>query len=131
MNAQNDEGGLVTGINITPMVDIMLVLLIIFMVTAHFVSQTGVKVNLPNAANSKANEEKAPVLVIDKFGNFYLEGKKTTIENIKFFLKSENSSGYGKLVIKADKSVVYSQVIKAIDAAKSAGINKISLATEK
>lgn len=129
MTGEGDDG-VVTGINVTPMVDIMLVLLIIFMVTAHFVSESAIKVNLPAAASAAPARERSVSVTVAADGAVYLGEKRVAPEALGALL----ASGYGagtRLSVAADKSVAFSGVVQVLDAAKGAGITRISLVAAK
>ena len=76
-SAQSDEGE-ITGINVTPLVDIMLVLLIIFMVTATYIVKEAIEINLPKAAAGGESTAKTFAIVITKDGHTFLDGLETT-----------------------------------------------------
>ena len=74
-SGQTEEENIISSINITPLVDIFLVLLIIFMITSSVVDQREIKISLPRAAHAGAEAPKASGLVIDKTGQLYLDGQ--------------------------------------------------------
>jgi len=113
-------------INITPFVDVVLVVLIIVMVTAPILTK-GINVNLPKAGSSKGKVNRKDIIIsIDKNGVFYFNNVKSSIKDIKIRLaKSVNQ----RILIKSDKAVPYGTVVKFIDMAKSIGIQKIGLLT--
>ena len=117
-------------INIIPLVDVMLVLLIIFMVAAPL-SITGIKINLPtSAAKGSSIDEGRVILTVSETGNFYIE--KTRIENSNLRMKLaavfENREKK-QLFIRADRKVSYGSVVDAMSAAKLAGVAKMSMLT--
>ncbi len=131
-NQGDDEGypGLAE-INIIPLVDIMLVLLIIFMVAAPL-SITGMKINLPqSAAKGTSVDVKRIILTIDKSGNFFIGQQKIAPLSLKERLQAIFASQQEKvLYIRADRGVNYGKVIDAMSAAKLSGVNKMSMLTE-
>lgn len=124
------DDGPVTGINVTPMVDIMLVLLIVFMVTATFVSEAALKVNLPSAANAAPAQERSALVTIGADGAVYLGEKRVAPETLGTLLISNYGAG-ARLSVAADKSVPYASVVQVLDAAKGAGITRVSLVASK
>lgn len=131
MNAGDlGDDGVVTGINVTPMVDIMLVLLIIFMVTAHFVSESALKVELPAAANAAPARERSVLVTVDAAGAVSVGGKRVAPETLQSLLSSSYGPGT-RLSVAADRNVAYSRVVQVLDAAKGAGISRISLVAAK
>ncbi len=127
----NSEDELLSEINIIPLVDVMLVLLIIFMVAAPL-SLSGINVNLPKSkASSKGMAEEKIVLSISKDGKFFMD--KSEIKEINLDEKLKAIFQYKsqkELFIRADKDVAYGRVIDAMASAKMAGVNKISMLTE-
>ena len=74
-NMDDDEGGVITEINLTPLLDIMLVLLIIFMLTANIISQQSIEVELPNAVTGETTESTTVAFTIDADSNIFLNGE--------------------------------------------------------
>ncbi len=114
-------------INITPLVDVILVLLIIFMVTTPMLVK-GIKVNLPKTSSAARNIGKKDIIIsIDKKGNYYID--KVLVQNkaLRDFLKSHKNR---TVIIKSDKSVAYGIVVRLIDIVKTSGINRVGLATK-
>ncbi len=132
MHADAEEDGVVTGINVTPLVDITLVLLIIFMVTAHFVTDTGVKVNLPKAAAAEVNPTPALTLTVAKNGELQLMGQKVDVNGLKANMAREAQLNPGvRVVVAADESLIYKDVVRILDLIKQAGVTRVALSSEK
>ena len=132
MHLDSEEDGVVTGINVTPLVDITLVLLIIFMVTAHFVSDTGVKVNLPKAAAAEVNPTPALTLTVAKDGELQLMGQKVDLNGLKANMSREAHLNPGvRVVVAADEALIYKDVVKILDLIKQAGVTRVALSSEK
>jgi biopolymer transport protein TolR len=118
-------------INVTPLVDVMLVLLIIFMVTAPMMQQ-GVQVNLPKADTKALNPQESTVVVsIDREGKFFLNSNELPSGELKQRL-TEMFSGKAKkeVFLKADRDVPYGEVVRAMAEIKGAGIERIGMVTE-
>lgn len=130
-DSDEESTGDLAEINIVPLVDVMLVLLIIFMVAAPL-SIGGISINLPSSkARSSKVEEQRVILSINKKGDFYLDKLKIPKSNLEGKLKSIFDYRKEKdLYIRADKAVAYGRVIDAMSAAKIAGVGKISMLTE-
>ncbi|MFC1855115.1 protein TolR [Thermodesulfobacteriota bacterium] len=119
-------------INITPLVDVMLVILIIFMVVAPTI-QHGVKVDVPEATFTPIESQEVQVVVtVTKKGDIYINNFKTAgVKNLQAKLAAlYEKNPERELFLKADKNVPYGTVIKAMAAIKSAGIDKIGMITE-
>ncbi len=128
-NTSDDE--MITGINVTPLVDISLVLLIIFMVTATVMMNPGVKVNLPKAATAQTIQHPAYALVLTKDNELYINGKKTTLDDAFMLLQhSVEKDDKTQVVIAADKDLKYQKVMKIIDLVRRAGVVDFALNVE-
>jgi len=126
----SNNSKLMSNINVTPLVDVMLVLLIIFMVTSPMMIQS-IDVNLPETKTAVAKTSEDPVtLTVDKNGIIYIDDKKLEKSNIKSFL--ENLFKYRKnkeVIVRADKSVPYGNVVELLDMLREIGITKIGMVT--
>lgn len=130
MEATDD--GMVTGINVTPLVDIMLVLLIVFMVTAHFVSQSSIKVNLPKAATAQAPASAGLMVSVDRAGALRLMSQTVDLNGLKANLARESKRDPGvRVTLAADGGLSYRQIVEVLDAIKQAGVTRVALASER
>ncbi|HEY6626212.1 MAG TPA: biopolymer transporter ExbD [Ignavibacteriaceae bacterium] len=112
--------------------DIVLLLVIFFLLTSQFVIQTGVKVKLPGSKTNELSEPTKMIVTITSAGVVYAGPDQTTIEMLSGKLtEMRGVSDEASLVIRADKTVQIDLVIKVIDAAKSVGIGKFTIETEK
>ncbi len=123
---------LISEINITPLTDVMLVLLVIFMVTTPFIMTESFKIKLPKAATSDAEPGKGAVLAINEAGVISLNGRNIPSDELYSELKKAFDSGVDRnVVIKADGNTRHGIIVKALDTAKLAGATKLSIATER
>jgi len=112
--------------------DIVLLLVIFFLLTSQFVIQTGVKVKLPGSKTNELSEPTKMIVTITSAGVVYAGPDQTTIEMLSGKLtEMRGVNDEASLVIRADKTVQIDLVIKVIDAAKSVGIGKFTIETEK
>ncbi|HYX39547.1 MAG: ExbD/TolR family protein [Pseudobdellovibrionaceae bacterium] len=127
----DDDTGHMADINIVPLVDVMLVLLIIFMVTAPL-SIGGINVDLPSSkARSRDMAEDRIVLSINTKGEYFIEKMEVPAGVLDQRLKDLYQQREKKeLYIRADKAVVYGRVVDAMSAAKLAGVTRISMLTQ-
>ena len=125
------DGELNSEINVTPMVDVMLVLLIIFMITAPLLN-TGVDLELPQvAAQNIEDPEGKLVLSINKDNQIFLGGTQVTWQDLEAKLKAnERVQKESQLYVEADNSLPYGSVITAMAVAKNAGVAKVMFLTE-
>lgn len=131
--SDSGDDGVVTGINVTPLVDVVLVLLIIFMVTAHFTSNGELKINLPKTAAAEAPSTAAGLIVsLDGEGRLFLMEEAADLNGLKANLASEAELNPGvRVTLAADGRIQYQQVVGVLDAIKQSGVTRVSLASEQ
>lgn len=127
----------ITGINVTPLVDVMLVLLIIFMVTASYIVNQSINVNLPKADTAEtASQSSNMSFVLDAKSALYLDGKPINFSDINALVaaaKKTVGEAPGKAVnalISADKETPHGAVVKLIDEVRKAGITDFAINVE-
>ena len=115
-------------INITPMVDIILVLLIIFMVTASTIMDDSILIELPEAATGEETEASLLGLTIDQSGDWYLNGELTDEPGLRTFIQSQKAADTElQAIIAADRGIAHGDVIHLIDVVKQEGITKFAI----
>jgi biopolymer transport protein TolR len=126
----SSQGGTISQINVTPLVDVMLVLLVIFMVTAPIIQQ-GVQVNLPQAkAGAIAGSDELLVVTIAKNGKIYLNDNEMTLADLGKKLEAIKKLQADKQVyLRADEDVRYGVVMGAVAEIKQAGIERLGMVT--
>jgi biopolymer transport protein TolR len=124
------EATTISQINVTPLVDVMLVLLVIFMVTAPIIQQ-GVQVNLPQAKTGAIpGTEEFLIVTVAKNGNIYLNDNAMSLRDLGDKLRAIKKLQADKQVyLRADQDVRYGVVMKAIAAIKQAGIERVGMVT--
>jgi biopolymer transport protein ExbD len=125
------RAGLIAGINITPLTDVVLVLLVIFMIATPLLMRSEIKVNLPRTAAADAAAQKNIVVTIDSAGNVYVDGGRVALAQLAPTL----SATLGKrpnapVIIMGDRDVRYDLVVRVLEIARTSGVNKLSLAVE-
>lgn len=125
---RNRDRKVLSEINVTPFVDVMLVLLVIFMITAPLLQQ-GIDVNLPKAKGRDLPPEERITLVIKKGGTIYMNENPVSIPQMGQKLKAISKLN-PNVFLKADKDVPYGFVVKVMGEIKEAGIEKLGMITE-
>jgi biopolymer transport protein TolR len=119
----------VSEINVTSLVDVTMVLLIIFMLTAPFI-QAGIKVKLPKARSTVIKETDAVVISVDKQGKIFINNEAVEDAQLGDALKTLKVAGEESVFVRADENVPYGVVMKVIGEVKGAGINNVGMITE-
>lgn len=130
-NRDSGDRGTMSQINVTPLVDVMLVLLIIFMVTAPMMQQ-GVQVNLPKAdTKALAPKEDTLVVSLEASGKTFINSSEISQDQLKEKLTSMLAGREKREVfLKADQSVPYGEVVKVMAQIKGAGVERLGMVTE-
>ena len=130
--AQGDGDDEIVGINVTPLVDITLVLLIIFMVTANFIVKDTVEVDTPKAANGGETVQGPVNIVLDKDAKVFFDGTEVTEAQLKAKLDDALAKDKDtRAIISADQVLSYGVVMHLIDVVKGEGIVKFALTVQK
>ena len=120
-------------INVTPMVDVMLVLLIIFMVSAPLLT-VGVPVDLPQTQAKSIDQDKEPLAVsVDDKGKIFLQNTETTVDELVAKLKAITEARGGldeRIFVRGDKKVDYGTVMRVMGRLSAAGFKRVALVTE-
>ncbi len=137
INLKNDnssDDSIITDINVTPFIDIMLVLLIIFMVTSSVTFQTGLEVDIPKIS-SKTEGKKSPVAVlisVDNKGGIFVDGTSVSISELEERIKLALSKNKTDMIIlQGDKASSLQNTLNIIDIAKKAGAQKFAIAAKE
>ncbi|MEW6680445.1 MAG: biopolymer transporter ExbD [bacterium] len=126
-----EEDRIFAEINITPLTDVFLVLLIIFMVATPFLMYQGIKVNLPSSIMGVPNPE-AIVITIDREKNVFIDEVKVEKGGLKEYLEQKLLQKEDKLVIiRGDRFIYLGDAVSVMDIAKQAGAERIAIATGK
>lgn len=129
-NWEGDEE--ITGINVTPLVDVMLVLLVIFMVTANYIVSQSIQVQLPKATSGSEVTSKNLAFVLDKDSQLFLDGRAIELEavpaKIQEYKKDNNASL--QALIAADQKTPHGSVVRLIDTIRKNGITDFAINVE-
>ncbi|WP_286235111.1 ExbD/TolR family protein [Thalassotalea sediminis] len=119
-------------INMTPMLDVVFILLIFFIVTASFVKEAGIEVNRPEAATAVKKERANILVAISDTGEIWINKRRVDVRAVQANierLKAENPQG--TVVIQADKKATTDVLIKVMDSARAAGVFDVSIAADE
>ena len=129
--SSHDDDDTITGINVTPLVDVTLVLLIIFMVTASFIVAPAVKVELPQVSKADEPPPRSLHFLVDQAGTIYLNDKKVDAASLPAVIQKEVAANADvQVLVSADKKVPYGEVIHLLDIVRSGGVKKFAISVE-
>jgi biopolymer transport protein TolR len=127
-SAQDNDEDIISSINITPLVDIFLVLLIIFMITSSVIDQRQIALTLPKAAHAGSEAPKASGLVLDRNRQLYLDGQPTDSATVIAALRQAVAEQADhQVLISADEDLPYKEVVTLLDLVRGAGVTKYAL----
>jgi biopolymer transport protein ExbD len=122
------KGGMISGINVTPLVDVVLVLLIILMVSSTYIVAQSLKVQLPKSHSTDGTADKPATVTLLKTGGLRWNDKDATEEEVARELKAVIAADpETSLVVSADKEVQHGRVVHVLDIAKLAGVTKFAI----
>lgn len=126
--ARKSRGGMITEINVTPLVDIMLVLLIIFMLTANLIAKQAIEVDLPKASQATAPKKTPLGVTLTKDGRLYLNGEEVTPAQLRTAVASAvKEDAKVTVLIAADKHTSHGRVVWVLDVVKSLGVTNFTI----
>ena len=125
---QRDDEDAITGINVTPLVDITLVLLIIFMVTTSYIVKAAIEVDLPKAATGHQTQPTTLAITLTRQGDLYLNERPTSEQALATHVRTELDRNPNlQALISADTELPYGRVIWLIDLIKQLGVRRYAL----
>ena len=133
MNRRPKKQRLVADINITPFTDVILVLLVIFMITTPLISQSNIKIRLPEAKGAQASlksQQTQTDITISREGIVYLDGRLVTKSELKQKIKTMRDNNPDLTVtVRSDKAVRFQEIVDVLDPLTELGITKLNIAT--
>ncbi len=128
MAAGTRRRGLITDINVTPLVDIMMVLLIIFMLTAHVMARQAIEVQLPKAAQATAITPTTLAVTLTREGRMYLNGSETSPADLHSAVAAAMAKdAKTQVIVAGDKNVSHGRVVWVLDMVKSLGVTSFAI----
>lgn len=116
-------------LNLTPLIDMVFILLIFFVVTSSFVKESGIEVNRPTAKSAERQERGNIIISVSKNGDIWIDRRKVDIDALRANverLHAENPEG--SVIIAADKQALTGTLVQALDQARLAGVSNVSIA---
>lgn len=127
LTPQAEEGE----IDITPMLDVVFIMLIFFIVTASFVKESGIEVNRPDASTATAKPRANILIAISDLGEIWIDKRKVEESQVRANIERMHAENpQGTVVIQADEEAKTRLLVAVMDAARAAGVTDVSLATE-
>ncbi|MGU9977952.1 MAG: ExbD/TolR family protein [Candidatus Oxydemutatoraceae bacterium WSBS_2016_MAG_OTU14] len=118
-------------INVTPLLDIVFIMLIFFIVTANFVKETGVDINRPSAKTASAQVSATILIAVDSNNTIWINRRQVNIDSVRAYVERMHAeTPQGGVVIQADKDSNNGTLVEIIDQIRLAGIEKIALAAD-
>ncbi len=131
MISNKNDDGMMAELNVTPLVDVMLVLLVIFIVTAPLIVPQSMKVNLPKTqAVAQQDQAKNAQLIVEANGNLTLQGRQVNDRELASELKQQSATPQYQLQVNADKAVPYGRVAEVMAIAQANGVTKLSFVSQ-
>jgi biopolymer transport protein ExbD len=131
MISNKNDDGMMAELNVTPLVDVMLVLLVIFIVTAPLIVPQSMKVNLPKTqAVAQQDQAKNAQLIVEANGNLTLQGRQVNDRELAAELKQQSATPQYQLQVNADKAVPYGRVAEVMAIAQANGVTKLSFVSQ-
>jgi len=121
-----------SSIDMTPMIDVIFIMLIFFIVTASFVKESGIDINRPDAVTSTKKELANILVAINEKDEIWIDKRRIDIRSVRPMIERLHSQNpQGSVVIQADKKSTNEKLIMVMDAARQAGVFNIAIATKK
>lgn len=132
MAAGSNDDEVIDGINITPMVDVILVLLVIFMVTANFLKKESININLPKVQAADPNVSETKQVALTRDGKILLEGQSVNEEKLVSELQRELKFRPNmRLTLSADEKLSYGTIMQLMGVIRKAGVTRVALSVKK
>jgi biopolymer transport protein ExbD len=124
--SSHDDDEMITGINVTPLVDVALVLLVILMVTATYIAARTIPMDLPKAVTGESSNA-VLVVNVDKEGATWFEGKRVGLEELRGHIRASKQRGTSRAVIAADGGTRHRAVVATLDLLRQEGVTQFAI----
>ncbi len=120
-----------SGIDLTPMLDVVFIMLIFFIVTASFIKESGIEVNRPDAQTATKQDKANILIAINDKGEIWMDRRRIDIRNVRANIERLHAENpQGSVVIQADEKSTNDKLVAVMDAARQAGVYNVSIAAE-
>ena len=127
-----DDDDIISGINVTPLVDVTLVLLVVFMVTATYIARESIAVDLPRVAHAGEPTGETLAVVLTRDGDVYLDGVKRSDEELRARVRAAVAKDRdARAILSADERATHGAVVRLIDLVKGEGVTRFALHVER
>lgn len=126
-----NESEEISEINVSPLIDMVFILLIFFIVTTVFVEETGVEVDKPQAASAVSLEKNSILLAVTSKGQVVYGGREIGVSGVRPLVKRMTQAEDMPVIVQGDENANYGVVLQVVDEAKLGGANSVSLASER
>lgn len=117
------------GLNMTPLIDMVFLLLVYFLLTAHFIEEEGIGVRLPTAASKVQHQDREVAVALSREGLVFFDGAVVGLGELEGSLRQAAQAGETTVVVRGDRDVALQAVVSVMEAAKKAGAARIVVAT--
>ena len=132
LGGADDDDAIISDINVTPLVDVVLVLLIIFMVTATYIVRQSIEVDLPRAAHAGELTGTTLALVLTRDGEVFLDGVRRGEDELRAEVRAALAKDRdARAVVSADERALHGAVVRLIDLVKSEGVTRFAIHVER
>ena len=116
-------------INLTPLIDMVFILLIFFLVTASFTKESGIDVDRPSAQTARREEHASMIIGVNKKGEIFIENQLVQLASVRALVENQKAQNpEGTFIIMADKGALTGTTVDVLDQVKLAGVSKVSIA---
>jgi len=131
-HSHTEQAPSAANVNLTPLIDMVFILLIFFMVTASFTKESGIEVDRPSAQTTIRQEQASLIISINKEGEIWIDNKHVDIRSIRAHLEQLHvQNPEGTVIIMADKNALTGTTVDVLDQVRLSGVNNVAIAASK
>lgn len=131
-NRHTNNDNVASNVNLTPLIDMVFILLIFFLVTASFTKESGIEVDRPSAKTASRQEQGTLIIGVNEIGEVWIEGKKVKLRSVRAHVERLTAQNpEGTVIIMADKNSNTGTTIDVLDQVRLAGVSNVSIAAKQ